>query len=271
MKQFNFLKGITFLIATIFLTGTVFSKDTSLTQLVSKVESKLGVQIIYDRKVRDSWGGSRYQLPREQKVKDYLILLEREFSKYPAGFLKRAKANKIILTSKYSFQGNKQAAMPDPYGNRLYLAIDGAYGVAHESYLVHVMHHELNHNTEYAIWQNQYYKWPEWSELNNNFTYGQGGITAYTNQGIDYYSASHPREGFINLYSMTGEEEDRSEIIAFLMTDSERPAVIKICEKDHIVRAKAQKIADLIDSFKKPASGKSYLRKAAEQCYGAAK
>ena len=53
----------------------------------------------------------------------------------------------------------------------------------------------------------------------------------------------NPIPGFVNLYSALGQEEDRSEIFALMMSDIERPILTKICKEDPVVRAKVKVMA----------------------------
>lgn len=232
-------------------------------------EQALGVKIVVDRIVPDTWQLSNYQPAGFGGETDaYLQILQTEFAKYPPGFLRRAHVSTIALARNYHFNGNHQAAMPDPYSGVLYLAIDGAHGIDSSHYLIHVMHHELNHMTEYAIWQDQYYKWPDWAALSPGFQYGDGGITAYSDTGTDYYSFVHPRPGFLNLYSMTGQEEDRSEIMAVLLTDEERPELIAICKKDAAMRKKVDLLNRLMQDFAEDLGGFPHLAAVSSECIG---
>ena len=94
------------------------------------------------------------------------------------------------------------------------------------------------------------YDWSDWIKLNTkDFRYGAGGEIAYTDFYTDYYAASHPHKGFINLYSMTGDEEDRAEIIAYMMSTIERPVLIGYCREDSILLKKVKLAATLVNKF----------------------
>lgn len=251
------------------LIGNRAAGDTPLSTYVQSIEKKIGARIIYDRMETDTWKGSTYTIPGNKKLlKHYLKLILREYSKYPYGYLKKARADNLVLCENYKFKKNHQAAMPDPYSRKLFLAIDGAYGNHTDTYLVHVLHHELHHCTEYAIWQNQYYKWSEWSGLNTpGFTYGRGGRTAYQDSNTDYYKMNNPRPGFINLYSTTGQEEDRSEIFSLMMSDIERPILHRYCKKDPILQKKVKKMVSLINKFMVVPDNSSHWEIKNSACY----
>jgi hypothetical protein len=67
------------------------------------------------------------------------------------------------------------------------------------------------------------YKWRKWKRTNIVFfRYLGEGQMAYDKKQIDWYSPVHPRKGFLNLYSTTAQEEDRCELMAFIMCDEEQ-------------------------------------------------
>ncbi|MCB1174758.1 MAG: hypothetical protein KDK39_14405, partial [Leptospiraceae bacterium] len=224
--------------------------------LVKALESKHNVEINYQRKVADVWQKSSYQLPADSaQLRRYLIMLQREMAKYPYGYFQKSKCGSFVLVTGYRFDNHERAAMPDPYSGHLFYSIDGAYGDDSDEYLVHVFHHELNHCTEYAIWQDQYYKWTAWAALNPaGFQYGKGGLAAYS-ESEDQYSLVHPKPGFVNRYATSGQEEDRSEIIAVLLTDSQHARLHEICRQDNYLRRKVRKLAGLLHQF----AGRSFI------------
>jgi len=209
------------------------------------------VCLIVNEKVPDSWKGVTYQLTDyDAETENYIAILRRELSLYPEGYLRKANVQRIVLGRDLAFNGQYRAAVPDPYTGNMYYSVNGAYGVAAEYYLVHCIHHELHHMVEFAIWHDFWYDWPEWQKLNiPGFRYGYGGEEAYTDTYRDYYSATHPEKGFLNLYSMTGDEEDRAEIMAYIMSGIERETLIRYCRVDDILRKKVKCITDLVHGF----------------------
>jgi hypothetical protein len=224
---------------------------------IREVGDMLGVTIITKEPVHDSWGAISYKTPsNEAELLRYLDLVAREFSKYPEGYLRQSHAHSLILVSDLTYCEQPRAAIPDPYRNQLYLSVNGAFRIRSERYLAHVMHHELHHLTEYSMWRKMTFDWNEWISLNGDgFCYGNGGADAYTDclaNGTDFYSPINPRQGFINRYSLTGDEEDRAELMAFIMTDHERPMVAELLQKDHILRKKSRLLARLFADFGRP-------------------
>jgi len=209
-----------------------------------------GIKLIYGEVVADTWGKVTYDpLFNETETERYVSILGRELSLYPAGYLIKAGISKIVLGRNLAFDSEYRGAVPDPYRKVLYLSVNGSYGERDETYLVHVLHHELHHMVEYAVWKNMYFEWAEWNKLNpGRFSYGRGG-TGYAETEPDYYSVTHPLNGFLNLYSMTGGEEDRCELAAFIMSDKERPKLLKFFVSDLILQRKIQFITGFINNF----------------------
>ena len=244
----------------------LISAQDKVRSYANQLEKKFNIQIIYEKKVTDTWNGSRYDLPDNKKLLlNYLKIIDQEFSKYPAGYFQLALADILILTQNYHFQENHQAAMPDPYGRRLYLAIDGHKNNYSTEYLSSVIHHELQHNTEYAIWSSQYYKWDAWQNANTeNFKYGPGGISAYSDLNVDWGSRSNPLPGFISLYSTLGQEEDRAEIMSMLMYNKAEADLHAFCRKDPILKKKIQLLSSKIEEL---VESSGFWRTANQPCY----
>lgn len=145
-----------------------------------------------------------------------------------------------------------RAAIPDPKNKSLVLSLNGQRGIFTTQYLVYVMHHELNHCTEFAIWKSMIHRWSKWSKLNaKNFKYQKGGSIAYKPQKnqINWLGSTHPHEGFINLYATTGQEEDRSELFAMLMTDQGCVDILKYYSNDVILRNKLDLLVSTLNKL----------------------
>ncbi len=209
------------------------------------------IELIMDEVVKDTWGGVTYEIPRnENETFRYVQLLKNELSLYPLEYLKKSGAVKIVLGSDLAFHSEYRAAVPDPYKQILYLSINGSFGESGISYLIHVLHHELHHLVEFAAWKNMYFNWIEWNNLNpEGFSYSKTGAGRYHESEPDYYSVTHPLNGFLNLYSMMGGEEDRCELMAFLMSSREKGKLLKYFSGDSILRRKVRFITDFVNNF----------------------
>ena len=224
-----------------------FHSLASWNKIKNEIEQSLNVTIIIDTSFHGTWEEVRYDsISDTLALNNYLQLLHLEYAKYPANFFSNIGISKIVICQDLFYAGQNRAAIPDPYANAVYLEIKDSYS---EDYLIHVMHHELHHCTEYAIWQNMYHRWGKWSRANRFwFRYGQGGAATYEgeNTQIDWYSFIHPKKGFLNRYSTTGEEEDRCEVFSLIMSDKERHFLINFCKKDRLLRKKVKLILSIL-------------------------
>lgn len=227
------------------------SASDDVSSFVSNIERELRVKIKLETGFTDSWDAISYEVIDDQaSLAVYLHILLEEYQKYPDGFFQKIGVDTIIVCRDLHFETQERAAIPDCYNNSLLL--DGNFAKYDTNYLRHVMHHELHHCTEFAIWGSTYYEWPEWEALNaDTFLYGAGGATAYLvdNMDKDYYTLCHPKPGFCSPYQMTGEEEDRCETMALLMTDSRRDQFFEYALTDAIVFDKLQLIIELLNDF----------------------
>jgi hypothetical protein len=209
-----------------------------------------GIKLVAGDAVADTWGKVTYDpVCKGFETEKYLLMLNRELLLYPPGYHLKAGIFKIVLGENLAFNREYRGAVPDPYRKVLYLSLNGSYGENDESYLVHILHHEVHHMVEYAVWKDMYFEWAEWKKLNPEmFSYSAGG-SRFSGIEPDYYTVTHPLNGFLNLYSMTGGEEDRCELAAFIMSDRERPLLIKYLDSDLILQRKVRFISDFINNF----------------------
>lgn len=223
----------------------------TLREAFQACERDLSVALVYQQKVNDSWNNVHYDYCMDSvETLNYLQLLHAQYLKYPKGYFHKARVDTIVLCKNLSYGPQNRAAIPDPYKGYLFLAIDGAYNNHTKEYLIYVMHHELQHCTEYAIWNNMYYRWKAWQKANPCFfRYGHGGVTAYSKLDIDWGGMTHPRKGLINLYATTGQEEDRSELMAILMTETEHASLLQLAKRDRRLRKKLDLLVELLNDF----------------------
>jgi hypothetical protein len=242
------MKKTIILFISLFLFSHFISAQESTT-LETYIEKDYGIDIVWNVHVSDTWGSVTYSNTKENPLVRYLELLRKEMGKYSKAYFDAINLETIVLGSDMAFSGQARAAIPDPYKGVLYYSVNGAYGDASITYLTHTFHHELHHYTEYSIWKSMYFDWSEWGELNiDGFQYGSGGVTAYADPDTDYYTPIHPEKGFMNLYSMTGDEEDRCEIIAFYLTDDEAERAIQLLLEDEILMKKYKLLAELVNN-----------------------
>lgn len=221
------------------LAGPVFGADSlaSLKALARRYQ----VTIEVEHPPRASWEAVRYEplsaAEREsQRFQRYRGLFEQEFGKYPPGLVKLADVRQIALVKDLGYAGQQRAALPDFVKEILYL--DVFRGEKVELYQRHVVHHEFYHLLEEEVYNNVYYKDPDWAALNpTGFSYGSGGANAQTGP---QYDLVHPKPGFINRYAMSGLEEDKAEIFAALMVPQETRLIESWSRQDPYLRRKIE-------------------------------
>ncbi|EMO43304.1 LIC13305 family lipoprotein [Leptospira noguchii] len=208
------------------------------------------VEIISDRIVPDTFNAIQYEIAPANEIQNYRIFLDTEIEKYPRGYWIKGKAEKVVLGKNLKLSGQSIAAVPDAYQKVLYLSINGT-GASTQDYLIHVIHHELNHNVDFAHYGDMRKVLSDWNSLNTpGFQYGNGGAEAYANPGVPWMALTNPVPGFINLYSTLAQEEDRSELMAVLMgIENENTTLKNICAVDPIVANKVKKLISILNKF----------------------
>ena len=99
----------------------------SVKEIISKIETNLSVEIVYNSKTTDSWSSIFYENCDDSiELKTYLLHLDEEYAKYPKGYFQLAGVSTIVLGKKMRFGEQFRAAIPDPYLHSLYLSINGA-------------------------------------------------------------------------------------------------------------------------------------------------
>lgn len=234
----------------IFLCARMLSASRT-DSLAIAIGEQLGVTIAYAEVVPSIWTEVNYQpCTDSMALYKYLLVLQKEYAKYPKGYFKAAGVHTIALGLQLRFDAQNRAAIPDPYKNVLYLSIEGSSAYATPLYLVHVMHHELHHCAEYMLWKDMYYKWRTWKKTNRCFfKYGPGGEKAYHQRSVNWGGLTHPKKGFVNLYATMGQEEDRSEIVALLMTDEEYGYLKKFMKTDRFLRRKVKLMIETLNTL----------------------
>ena len=182
----------------------------------------------------DTWNLASYEPLETDRRQHYTNILIKEMNKYPDDFFERIGLHTIAVGKNLRYQGIFRAAVPDNYKSILFMGIKDDYS---DDYIRHVFHHELNHFVEYYIWKDYRYDWDQWRVLFD----GRGGGELAYQDGDDStaipYNPNLP--GFLNDYSTLGQEEDRSEIIAFFLTENTNRQFIEKAKRDNLFYQKA--------------------------------
>lgn len=210
-----------------------------------------GVPVLTDTLMPPGMYNITYRVPADtQQINAYTQLLQSEYNKYPTAYVAHLGIKQIVLCSKLQLNTQARTAIPDVSTQTLYLEIDGSYGLQNPAYLIHVMHHELHHYAEYALWHDMYHHWPKWKLANGICRqYLGAGAMAYADPTVDWYSFTHPKKGFMNNYSTTAAEEDRCELVGLLMTEEGINALKQYYLQDARLRRKVKTIAALLNKI----------------------
>ncbi|GEM_PF-2066125 len=208
----------------------------NLDDLFSKLEGYFRIRFIYKKIPTFTWklgykSASSQDLPL---LLSYAVIVCEEFKKYPLSFISKIKLGSVVIVKNLSINGQIRQALPDYFKESLVLNFDvPRYD---KVYIRHLIHHELYHMIEQEFNRDAYWKDPNWDRLNSKqFRYGSGGINA---RSSNMFPLSHPQKGFVNLYSMSGLEEDKAEIYACLFIASERKKIMEWAKTDPFLLSK---------------------------------
>ena len=236
------------ILASLLLTHSAYAQDyLDIRRLCSKLASDYSIKVYFEKFPVTSWK-INYELATKQdyeKLYNYLLLFDNEFAKYPKSFLKKTKLSAVVFVKSLALKEQLRTAIPD-YGKEI-LILDFLGGDHSSVYQKHVIHHEFYHMIEEEFNRSAYWKGPDWKEFNTSgFRYGQGGKAAQNNSKA--YLFTHPRKGFVNLYSQSAVEEDKAEIYATLFIKEEYDKLIEWVKKDKVL---SRKMSYMIKFLKK--------------------
>ena len=215
-------------------------------QALERIEESYRVEIIAEAPqfpVETIWGPIDGTKAASHSLETYIPLFSEEFTLYPPALIKRAILERIVLCEELSFAGQVRAAIPDYVNDTLYLDVRDAG--ENPSYFRKAIHHEFFHLMDFRD-DGDVYADSKWSDLNRpEFSYGAGGVSAQDTPETSWPTDKYP--GFLNHYSTTGVEEDKAELFAYLMVESE---YVKLrTTDDAVLRAKVDRMRRLLFSF----------------------
>ncbi|HEY1064042.1 MAG TPA: hypothetical protein VGE30_01955, partial [Candidatus Saccharimonadales bacterium] len=151
-----------------------------------------------------------------QNLQTFSNHLTEEFSKYPKNLVSKTGLKTIGLVKDLRVSGTARAAAPAPSITAMIYDVNMMVNAGAE-YSRLVVSHEYWHYIDYASKGSYRYGDSKWEACNpKNFTYGNGGETAY-DPDSGYKAAFHPKQSFITAYAQYGIEEDRAELFSWMM------------------------------------------------------
>jgi hypothetical protein len=179
----------------------------------------------------------------QKDLDHYAPIFVDEFNLYPPELIKCAKLKRVVLGVELSFAGQLRTAIPDYKHDTLYL--DAVRGADDKTYVRKVIHHDFFHMIDKRD-DGSVKKDERWAKLNPaDFKYGTGGKNAQDMPSTSLLTDRFP--GFLNHYSTTAIEEDKAEIFANMIVDPDH--VDERSKKDPVVKAKAERMRELLKSF----------------------
>lgn len=213
---------------------------------LSKIEQAYHIEILttgMTLPVKTTYGLIEGKPAEGKELENYIGVFTPEFTLYPTSLVKLSRLKRIVICNELSFAGQRRNAIPDFEHDTLYL--DPSRGSYSPPYMRKVIHHEFFHIIDYLD-DGKLYQDERWSSLNPpSFNYGSGGINA---QNLSFSSLTTDKlPGFLNYYSMTGVEEDKAELFAYLIID---PAYVEQRIKtDAVLGAKVKLMMELLHTF----------------------
>ncbi len=209
---------------------------------IKTIEGDYNISFLFS-KVADSWNSVDYKTLSSEEKNVYMPIVVFALKEYPKNYFKKIGLEKFVIGRNVSFEKTLRAAIPDNSKKTIFLSYVPSYK---EAYIVHCIHHEINHFAEFYLWGSYRYDWDKWRKLFNK-KHASGGEVAYTKPNVDWYTFDKNLSGFANKYSTLGQEEDRSEIIGFFLNgkEKERLLVIEKAKKDKLFFEKCELLFNL--------------------------
>lgn len=183
----------------------------------------------------------------------HLQLLNEEFGKYPPAFLRKSGLKWAGLVKNLTVSGESHSAAFD-YLERA-LLFDVRQGSRNKLYLRYTLHHEFFHLIDFVMMSDQLDQ--RWLALN------PAGFHYRTNVGMrdsGTVMLDHPQTGFVTTYAISSIHEDRAEIHAALFVREHYRDLVRIMQKDSVVRRKVSYIVQMLHRID-PAINEAYFQR----------
>jgi len=208
----------------------------SVEHLVRRIEEEFGVKIIYRQLPEGMNPAIIFSVPRPQDYKilaNYLMMLREELRKYPECFYQKTGLDGIALVKRQFYDSRPLEGLYQR--NTRIIVIDFLRNRGHGIKQRLNVHHELYHMLESQ--NGLAWRFRDWENINRpGFSYQtQKNLQPGANP-VNYFAPPVP--GFVTYYAMESPAEDRAELFAALMIDSQRRVVHRWLERDTVLRQK---------------------------------
>jgi hypothetical protein len=177
-----------------------------------------------------------YDLLEAEKHNYFSNLILSEMAKYPDGFFDRIGLSTVAIVRNLKHNNTAVGGFAEDGNHILFISIRYYYT---DSFIKNVFHHELNHCTDFYIMRNYRNDWDQWWILyNSGYVYGTFAHQEAKN-GNAWLDYRPNLPGFLNNYSTLEQWEDRSEMMAFYLTDNYNVFFMQKARKDELFYQKA--------------------------------
>ena len=217
----------------------------AVSRLTSRIENDFGVKVIY-REVPEGIHSdvvfSSASPEDHETLSRYLTLLHEELAKYPECFFRKARLEAIVLVKRQFYDSKPLEGMYQRTAR--IIVFDFLRNQGHDIKQRLNVHHELYHmfeNQNGLAWTLR-----DWEGFNvPGFSYQIPKSLQPNKNPVNYFAP--PVQGFVTYYGMKSPTEDRAEIFATLMIDSQRRVVLRWMEKDAVLRKKVQALKAAVE------------------------
>lgn len=176
----------------------------------------------------------------------YIQLFQQEIKKYPPDFFSRLKLRDVVFVKKLFYQDRPADGAYDAVHNRIYLDFlrSGGNRLSQQ----HNIHHELFHVIDVQsgeIWEKE-----DWNQLNSDgFKYSKEAEKNQNPLTDRLHIFDNPVKGFMTPYSQTSEKEDKAELFACLMMESQNKLLNRWSKDDLVLQSKISHLKNLLYQF----------------------
>lgn len=216
--------------------------------ITTQIKNRYAVNIIYKDFQGSSLGTFVYSSASPEDyfaVLKSLYILKKEFKKYPFDFFQKVELKQIVLLKNF-FRSEKPMEGLYTTSNTIFLDF---YRKNNNVLLQkHTIHHEIFHILDHHIEKVYPSEESLWSNFNKkSFNYNDKESHVYIRNTS--HQINRGQKGFITPYSMTSIKEDKAEIFACLMIESQRKILYIWMENDRILKNKVYYLKNYVSKI----------------------
>lgn len=236
--------------------------DMPLAQLQAMASARLaviGLEAVWHAPEGDAFR----DVPEDRaRLRDLLAVVLPAYERYPRTLLEKIRLRRLEFVKDLCVAGHFRQAMPALERDSVVYADIGERTAP--ASLEERVHHELYHFIEGRVFNDYYYRDPQWLALNPpGVKYGSGGRAAYGKLAADgtcvrastpagsapgqrFINRVHPQAGMVSAYALYGPEEDKAEVFGWMMTPGYASRVKYWAEHDQALEAKRKFMTRLL-------------------------